>query len=858
MMKRILNLISLLTFTVSLVIAQGGFPGGGNNGNMASMMKNAKNMNIGRLYGKVIDSKTKKPVEYASVVLLWFNKDSLIAGGLAKENGDFSLEQLPPYGGYRLRISFIGYKNYDTKVYIVPPNKIDQDLGDIKLEPDEKMLKEVEVSTEKGTFVMSVDRKVYNVDKDLSVKGGTALDALKNIPTVSVDADGNATLRESAVKIYVDGKPTTLTLQQIPSDQIDRIEVISNPSVKFEASATGGIINVVLKKSNKPGYNGMLMGNVGTGDRYGAMGNINIKENPWNFSLMYTFNSGINNNNGFTKSIDNYNSKPMFYFNQDNVTRMSNAFQFGRIGIDYNINNRNTISLSENIVNGNFNSSDVQSTENRDSSYNIFTQGYRVNDSKSSFVNYTTQLMYKKTYPKVGKEFTVDLNNNYSFSNSYYLFNTHDRDVNGVEIFNSPALQRNYGGSDANQWVLQADYVDPLTEKSKLELGIRSYYKKSMSYNNTSNYNNTSEIYDKDTINSNKYIIDDMVNAAYINYMGTTIWDIGYQAGLRFEQTYFKGDLVNKNQSFEYIYPGSLNTLQNSLFPGIYLSKKVGTKHEIQFNVSRKIERPNFFQAMPFVMFSDKKNYRIGNPNLKPEFINIAEINYNNIFEQGNWLVSAYGRYSEQPITNTMYQRSGDLIWVNTFVNGNNSLRYGMENTVRYTFFKKLTATFNVDAFYVYLTSGIINNQPSTVTEGWSYKGKLTLSYNLPWQLTAQVNGTYEAPKVIINGLTNEYYFMDVSLNKMISTKWIFNLTLSDAFNTKRMGTHIETQSQITLPTEVVDRLYVQDMSRRRETRFLRFSVTYLFGKFDSSIFKMRNKKGSNNQDMQEGMGGGF
>lgn len=857
-MNKIFSLIALFFLSGSLVKAQGGFPGGGNNGNMASMMKNAKNMNIGRIYGKVIDSKTKKPVEYASVVLLWFNKDSLIAGGLAKENGDFSLDQLPPYGGYRLKISFIGYKNYETKVYIVPPNKIEQDLGDIKLDPDEKLLKEVEVSTEKSTFVMSVDRKVYNVEKDLSVKGGTALDALKNIPTVSVDADGNATLRESSVRIYVDGKPTTLTLQQIPSDQIDRIEVISNPSVKFEASATGGIINVVLKKNSKPGYNGMLMGNIGTGDRYGAMGNINIKENPFNFSLMYNFNSGINNNNGFTKSTDFYNGTAYSYFDQENVTRMSNMFHFGRLSIDYNINNRNTITLAGNVVNGNFNSSDVQSTEIRNQKDLVLSEGYRVNDSKSGFVNYTTQLMYKKTYPKVGKELTIDLNNNLSNSSTNYLFDTHDRDTNGVEVFNSPNIQKNVGGSESNQWVFQADYVNPLTEKSKLELGIRSYYKNSLSYNNTSNYNKTTLDYDKDTISSNRYVIDDMVNAAYVNYMSSTFWDIGYQVGLRFEQTYFKGNLTDKNKSFEYIYPGSLNTIQNSLFPGIYLSKKFGTKHEIQFNISRKIERPNFFQAMPFVMFSDKKNYRIGNPELKPEFINIAEINYNNIFEKGNWLVSAYGRFSEQPITNTAYQRAGDSIWVNTFVNGKNSIRYGLENTIRYTFFKKLTATFNVDAFYVYLTSGVVNNQPSTVNEGWSYKGKLTLSYSLPWQLTAQVNGTYEAPKVIINGKTNEFYFMDISLNKMISTKWIFNLTLSDVFNTKRMGTHLESASTITLPTQTIDRLYVQDMSRRRETRYLRFSVTYLFGKFDSSIFKMRNKKGNSGQDMQEGMGGGF
>jgi hypothetical protein len=332
-----------------------------------------------------------------------------------------------------------------------------------------------------------------------------------------------------------------------------------------------------------------------------------------------------------------------------------------------------------------------------------------------------------------------------------------------------------------------------------------------------------------------------MVNAAYINYSNYTFWDIGYMAGLRFEQTYFKGTLTDKNKSFEYIYPGDLNTLQNSLFPALYLTKKIGSKHEIQFNVSRKIERPNFMQAMPFVMFSDKKNYRIGNPQLRPEFMNVAEINYNNVFNKGNWLVSAYGRYSEQPITNAAYTSEADsTVLVNTFVNGKNSMRYGMENSLKYTFFKKLSATVNVDVFYVLLNSGIVNNLPEKTTQGWSYKGKIILSYSLPWQLTAQVNGNYEAPKVILNGWTLPMYFMDVSLNKMISTKWVFNLTLSDVFNTKRMGTDLSTD------------YYIQSLSRRRETRYLKFSVTYLFGKFDSSIFKRKGQKGGN-----QNMGGG-
>lgn len=842
-MKKLSLLIVLLLALISSSFSQiGGMPtGGGNTGNMAGMMKNAKNMNIARMYGKIIDSRSKKPVEYASVVLLWFNKDSLIAGGLAKENGEFALEGLPPYGGYRLKISFIGYKNFEMKVYIVPPNKIDQDLGDIKLEPDEKLLKEVEVATTKNTFVMGVDRKIYNVDKDLSVKGGTALDVMKNVPTITVDGDGNATLRESAVQIYVDGRPTTLTLQQIPADQIDRVEVISNPSVKFAANTTGGILNIVLKKNSKPGYNGMIMANIGTNDRYGGMASLSIKERPFNFSLMYTYNSQINTTTGFTKRTDLYNGAANDYFNQNNATHSWNRFQFGKFSVDYAINNRNTLTLSENVVFGNFLTSDVQNFDFLDKNQAQVYGGFRINNSQSAFQNYTSQLLYKKTFPKVGKEFTVDLNHNYGVGTNDYQYNTHNKDNTGNDLPFSPDIQNNKGTSLSNQYILQVDYVNPVKEKGKLELGLRSFYKNSLSDNFTTNYNYVSNSFNKDTIMSSKYNIDDMVNAAYINYSNYTFWDIGFQTGLRFEQTYFRGNLPDKKQSFEYIYPGDVKTIQNSLFPAIYLTKKFGTKHEVQFNISRKIERPNFFQAMPFVMFSDKKNYRIGNPKLKPEFINIAEINYNNTFEKGNWLVSVYGRYSEQPITNTAYQSAADsTVLVNTFVNGQNSLRYGMENTLRYTFFKKLTATANVDVFYVYLVSGVINNKPSTITQGWSYKGKLNLSYSLPWQMTLQVNGNYEAPKVIINGTTRAMYFMDISLSKMIGTKWVFNLNLSDVFNSKYMGTDLSTG------------YYTQSLSRRREMRYLRFSATFLFGKMDASIFKRKGQKGGN-----QNMGGG-
>jgi hypothetical protein len=250
---------------------------------------------------------------------------------------------------------------------------------------------------------------------------------------------------------------------------------------------------------------------------------------------------------------------------------------------------------------------------------------------------------------------------------------------------------------------------------------------------------------------------------------------------------------------------------------------------------------------MPFIMFSDKFNYRIGNIELRPEFINIAELNYNLVFGKGNWLTSGYTRYEQQPITNVAYPSSSNpSVTVNTFVNGKDSWRYGFENTLKLNITKNFNTTLNVDVFYVLLNSGQIGNLPVTTTQGWSYKGKIALNYTLPWNIQFQVNGNYQAAKVIINGRTVPNYFMDVSLNKMLKAKWIFNLALSDAFNTKTYGSH------------TTNDFFDQTIYRRRESRFLRFSITYLFGKFDTSILKRFGGKNKNSTQQTGQEGGDF
>ena len=838
-MKTYFQLLTFITFISIAGKAQ--MPGMGS-------MKGMKDPKLGRVYGKILDNATGLPVEYASVQVLWYSKDSLLGGSLVKPNGDFAVDGLPSFGQIRVKVQFIGYKNYIQKVYLSPPDKVDQDLGDIRLMLDDKTTREVEITAEKSTVTLGIDRRIYNVDKDLSAKGGTAVDVMKNVPGVTVDADGNAQLRNQSPTIFVDGRPTSLTLQQIPADQIERVEIITNPSVKFDASATGGILNIIMKRNTKPGYNGMLMSYIGTGDRYGGMANLNLKGGPWNVSLMYSYNQSINNNNGYTNrtQLNDTTKTVLGYFNQKNIARMLNRFNFGKIGIDYNINNRNTITFSEMIMGGEFNTNDIQNYAVLGSNQTTYLSGDRINNQTAKFNHFTSQLLYRKTFPKIGKELTFDLNNNFTISNNSYLFSTFMPYDSLGNRTGENFYQKNIGSTDANQFTFQADYVNPISETKKIELGVKSYYKYSDSKNNTSNAIVTAETFERDSAMSNHYKIDDIINAAYINYSAKTVFGIGYQAGLRFEQSYYSGKIADKNLAFSYSYPSNSNDILKSLFPAIYFSKKLKKNQELQLNVSRKIQRPNFFQLMPFVMFADNQNRRIGNPQLKPEFRNISEINYNKIFSKGSYLGSGYFRYEEQPITEIAYfspNPGESTVLINTTINGKNSFRYGIENTVKLTFFKNLDVTLNANAFYIYIKGLVVENQPEVTAEGYAYNAKGTISYKFPKNITLQVNGNYESPRILLLGYSKPIYSMDVSLNCMIKTKWILNATLSDAFNTRVSGTHYETP------------YYVQDLSRRRETRYVRFTVSYLFGKMDASIFKrskqMRGmgQEGGGNQD---------
>jgi outer membrane cobalamin receptor len=796
------------------------------------MPQRAGGMNLtGKVYGKVQDATTKEPVAYATVTVLSM-RDSLIGGALVKNNGDFSVDKLP-LGRYKLQIQFIGYKKTQLP-FTITPKLLDMDLGNIKLEQDAAQLTEVEIRGQKQAMTMSIDKRVYNVDRDISIQGGNGLDVMKNVPGVSVDGEGNVQLRNGSPVIFIDGRPSVMTLEQIPAEQIEKIEIITNPSAKYDAASSNGILNVILKKNTKPGYNGMVNLGVGTNNRYNTMVNLNIKEKNFNFFGSYNINTRGNINNGYTYRTNLMGSEVTSYFKQDNVSNNFNIMQFGRFGFDWNMSNRNTLTISQA-----FNIFDMRLDDRQDFTFEnnrelLLTKGYRDTEQRNYRRGFTSQAQFKHNFPKPGKELTTDLTFNSASGNAFSQFDTYNFGNDGILLPGNPELQRNQTVSASNIYTYQLDFVNPINDTSKWEMGLRSDWRQDRSSLDV-RLGNTPDNLFRDSVLSNNFQIDEFISAAYVTYTDM-IGSIGYQAGLRFEQTHFTGRLLDRDVTFQYIYPQGLNNLQYAFFPSLYLNKRFKKDSEIQLNATRKIKRPGWMQVVPFIMFADRQSYRIGNPNLAPEFINNIEFNYNKIFKWGSVLTSAYGKITENVITNYVYTyfdeiRQDSSILVSTFINGNLSFVYGLENTFKFIIIKnKFDITLNGNVYFTDISAASTRPEIGDLrNRGYSWDAKAILSYKLPKEYTLQVNGSYKAPQIIPQGTTIYVHFLDFSIAKNFTKKFSMNFTVSDVFNTKRWGAFYETP------------MFNQEFSRRWESRYARITFSYRFGEIDQSIFKRKS-----------------
>ncbi len=831
----ILKKASFLFAVFSITILTAQTPNVGRSGNMP--------MVYGKIYGKVLDAASKEPVPYATVTILNM-RDSLVGGALVKNNGDFSVEKVP-MGRYKVRIQFIGYITF-TQNIVLAPKQTDLDLGNIRIEQDAKQLSEVVIKGERQLVQTSIDKRVFNVDKDISSKGGTAVDVMKNLPGVTVDGEGNVNLRNGSPTIFIDGRPSVLTLEQIPAEQIDRVEIITNPSARFDASATNGILNVIMKKNTKPGYNGMLNAGIGTNNRYNAMLNLNIKEKKFNFFMSYNINSSGNINEGYTYRTNMTNEVPSSYFNQDNTTDQLRLMQMGRFGLDYNISNRDVITISQSFNQFKMKMTDEQSFSFEDNAENPVSTGTRSTSQDVVRTGYTSQIQYKHTFPKAGKELLTDFTYNTGQRDANSDFVTTNYDMSGNLLPNNPEVQQNKGGDKSAIYTYQLDFINPINDSSKWEFGAKSNLRTDKAYLDVQLGTAYNQLI-RDSLLSNNYEINEFINAVYANYSGV-FKGFGYMAGLRFEQTNFRGELTDKGQTFEYIYPDGFDNLQYAFFPSLFLNRKITKNHEVQLNITRKINRPGWMQVMPFIMFADRQSYRIGNPNLAPEFINSMEANYSFNFDNGNYFTSAYAKITDNAITNYVFTyvdpvRQDSTILVSTFINGDKAYNYGWEHILKYSFFKrKMDVTLSGNIFYTQISATTLQNEVIK-NEGFSWNGKVVLSYKLPLAFTFQTTGSYEAPRIIPQGLTIPVYFVDISLAKDITKKLSMNITLSDVFNTKRFGAVYDTES------------FTQDFSRRWESRYLRLTLSWRFGETDQSIFRRKNSQRRDRDSGGEEMG---
>jgi outer membrane receptor protein involved in Fe transport len=856
------------------------YPGGGNRG------AGAQSMNVGHFYGKVIDSTTGKPIEAASVQLTQNRMDTatkkrrdfVIAAMLTTKKGEFSIDKLAVIPTYLLTISGTGFKPFTEKVNFNLKmgggdmsqmlNAVDKDLGNIKMGHDAQQLQGVVVTANQNLLQMNIDRKVFNVDKSLTSAGGSAVDVMKNVPSVNVDIDGNVTLRNATPQIFIDGRPTTLTLDQIPADEIESVEIITNPSAKFDASGGGsGILNIVLKKNRKAGYNGNLRANLDSRTRFGLGADINIKQGKINFFANTMYNQRKSISTQSTQRVDHLDGVTANLSQQNHPTNTGH-FAFGRAGFDYFADNRNTITLAGVIVQGKFHNVDALHI-NRDSDFVANTTsetGLSNTNSNFTFNNYGSTLSYKHNFAKPNKDLTADLNYNYSKNTNNSDFSTQYFNDDGsarTPLF----LQRISGGGTTKYLTGQTDFSDPITDKMKLEMGLRGSVRNYSSFNENFFFNPVESKYQPIPGLDSRYEFKDQVYAGYVTF-SQKLKNFTYQLGGRLESSKYSGKLLDSNQVFKNSYPFSF-------FPSVFLTQKINDKQDLQLNYSRKINRPNFFQLIPYFDFSDSLNISRGNPTLVPEFTNLFELSYDlNLRNGNNIIATAYFRQTDNLITRYTYRDRNpvpdktDSIFISSYANASSSQAYGFEVTASNKIAKWWSVTSNINIYNSKIDGSNLESDLSNQKVSWF--GKLNNTFTLPKNISIQFTGDYTSKTILppnrggggggmffgggnlsnANGFTNPVYGFDIAIKKDFLKDKAASLSLSmnDIFRTRLYHTF----STSTFSSTVYS---TQEIERRRDPQLVRLNFNWRFGKFDVSLFKRKNLKGEQ-EGVQNGMQG--
>lgn len=815
MMKQIQTLILLVIFTFSLsTFAQpGGMP---------------KKITI---TGKIVEKVSNTPLEYATISFQHTKKSDLLTGGITNDKGEFSIEILA--GEYNVKIEYISFKSIDFKAKKMFENT---NLGLIKLEEDATQLAGVEVRAEKTSVEIKLDKKVYNVGQDLMVKGGTVSDVLDNVPSISVDAEGNVLLRGSEnVRILIDGRPSNAisvndALKLLPADAIDKVEVITNPSARYDAEGSSGIINIVLKKGKTGGINGIITTTIGDPENSSITGNFNYKSEKFNLFTTqgyrktdgpgnFLFESEYLNANGTTKNFINETR---------DINRKSKGYN-GSFGFDWyiapNATLTNTFSYRKND-----NKNPISVTFDSYDANRIFTgKRFRFNDENSKGENLEFSTNFIQKFKKDGHQLTID----FSYSNNKDDDETYISDV---------ILERNFVNKDQNRHLFQLDYILPLYKKSRFEAGYRGDFLET----------NTDFVFERFIANqwqnqiffTNFFQYKEKVNAFYSQF-GSKIGKFNYLLGMRWEDSVIEVNQLTTND---------LNTKRyNNFFPSAFLNYDVSETLGLSLSYSKRIQRPRGRQLNPFSNISSNLNIFRGDPDLDPAMTDAFDFGVIKRWEKLTLNTSAY--YNKTYNLFQFVRRESGIFTddnVPVLLTGPVNLatedRVGFEFTLNYTPYKwwKLNGNFN---FFRNETNGNYNyinfaNQPVTinldnVATSWFARinSKITLPYKIDWQ----TNITYNAPEKTAQGQIEGIAAMNLAFSKdVLKDKGTINLNISDVFNSRKRIFDANIPNFLNSHTEVQWRV-----------RQITLSFTYRFNKSKNEPEKSRKKR-----DEQEGGGG--
>lgn len=761
--------------------------------------------NPGSISGKVIDSATKEAIPYVTIAVT--ENGAVVTGGLTEDNGTFTIKNLP-LKQYTVEVQFMGYKTHSATVTLSEDAK-SFSLGTVALQEDATQLDQVDVVKEVSTVEQKIDRKVITLGKDLTTAGGTASEIMNNIPSVNVDQDGNLSLRGNQnVRVLVDGRPTNMDpaqlLKQIPASSIKKIELITNPSAKYNPEGMSGIINIILHKNANDGFNGSLNSGItfGITPKFNNSLDMNYRTGKVNFFGNIGNNFGKRFNDGAVNRNDEVVSRQTVDVVNDNEGVL------GKIGMDYYINERNTLSV---YTNQNY----FEGTGNID--VDIFYPNAPGNDIslRSRFrgdnYNNTYNMAFRHKFPKDGHTLDLEANYNETHNTQPVDYNT---TFNGTSILYDDNLD-----DDRKSATVNLDYVNPINEKSTLELGAEARVIRTDNVFDTTNP--SPELTDEERHVEYSYDMD--IYSAYATF-GQKFEKFSYQLGARFESYKVTANLNDGFRRFDDDYL--------TVYPSAYLTYSLNEKNMFQLSYSRRVDRPSIEQTKPLREFSTPLVTALGNSDLRPQFTNSVELNYTKMFGQGSSITGGvFYRFINDEISRIFYPNEttpdNDQDQIMSFANFDKNSSFGFEVSANYRIFKWWDIQPAID-----FSSIRQKGQLSVPTEGSetefefitrqvdvnAFNARINSNFRVNNRLSFNLFGFYRGPVNSIQNKSLEMYKIDSGVRYTLLDN---NLTLSvrfnDMFNTMRYA--FEARNP-----------FVQSGEFRWESRTVYFGLNYKFG----------------------------